>query len=188
MTRFMVMAPLFMVLAGCAAFTPKKPLVDVSLLRADEMTALKNEVKGDLSAVRGDLSAMKGNIGEIAAVKGDVSALKGSIENLSAQLSAQGQAVAGFNNRLEATTAGRDITTSTNNDTELMRYIVGVLAGLCSTLIGLLGWCLKTLLRRDKEKDFYKKMVFTKVAHDEDDVFKIRQAHDQFVKGKKEAV
>ena len=174
--------------AGCSSLTKKGGLVNVTpalLASQEDVNLLKNQVSGKMGVIEGEVVGVKS---EVLGLKGDMSLIKGNLENLSAQLSAQGQAVAGFNNRLEATTAGRDITTSTTNDTELMRYIVGVLAGLCSTLIGLLGWCLKTLLRRDKEKDFYKKMVFTKVAHDEDDVFKIKQAHDQFVKGKKEAV
>ena len=191
--RIMVILSLIMVMAGCSA-TGGKPLIsmDPTLLKAqaDEMNALKSEVKGDMSAVKGDISAMKGNIGEIAAVKGDVSALKGDIKELSAQLSLQGQAVAGFRNDLKTITAGRDVVTTTTNDTDLLKFIFDKWWMIFVALIGLMKW---NSLRDDKkhaaeikrilaEKRDYKDNFLARCIKDEKELVEFRKHHEEVKK------
>jgi hypothetical protein len=145
-------------LAGCS---PLKGVI------SPKFTAL--EAQGDVNAVKAEVQSMKN----------DVALIKGNMDT-------NAQAVAGIGNEIQKMAAGRDMTntTTSTNDTKLMTYVVKVLAGLCTTLIGILGWCLKTLIKRGKEKDFYKKSYFLKMDPKEN-LEDIKNLHDQFVKGGK---
>lgn len=94
----------------------------------------KDNVKNELSLLRAE------NKGEMNAFKlqnqGDISALKMKIDKLEMNLDANLQAVAGFNNQVQKISAGRDMNTSTTNDTGLMKKII---AGLCGVIGGAFG-------------------------------------------------
>ena len=117
----------------------------------------------------------------------DVNAFKNEVESLKASIDSNASAVAGFNNEIKKQNAGRDIVTSTTNDTGLMLAVIKGLIGLCGTLIATLGWCLRTLIKRTKQKKFYKERTLLSVYSDKD-LQILRADHDKFIKkgGKKE--
>ena len=92
--------------------------------------------------------------------------------DLNAKLELNNKMIAGFNNQINETktTAGRDVTetTITTNDTELMKYITKGLIGLCVTLVTTMGWCLKTLIRKEKEKKFFKEKTMIGIQNIDD--------------------
>lgn len=177
-------------LLSCSSLS-KKPLVtmDPTLLKAQEdINALKIKSEGEINAVKGDLAALKG---DVTGVKGDIAVVKGNIDKLAeinAKLNAQLQttlnAVAGVNNKVDSIKAGRDIIQTTTNDTKLMQYIIKGLVGLCATLIGILGWCLKFLVKTSTEKKFFKEMVLTHLVQTPDDLKKIKALEEEFYKTK----
>ena len=130
-----------------------------------------NDVKTGINDVQTKLDDVKLGVNDVQAKI-----------DLQAQVNAK--AFAGLD-KSNTNTAGRDAIQTTTNETELMKYIIKGLVGLCTTLIGILGWCLKTLLKRDKEKKFYKEVCLTKTVKDENDLMNLRQLHDNFVKHKK---
>jgi len=108
----------------------------------------------------------------------DVNAVKGEIDDLSAEIDANANAVAGMNNKVEELSAGRDIVTTTTNDPIIIKGLIG----LCATLISILGWCLRTLIKRTKQKKFYKEKTLLS-AHNDKDLNILRTEHDKFVRG-----
>jgi len=65
---------------------------------------------------------------------------------------------------------------------KLLMYIVKGLIGLCSSLICILGWCLKTLIKQGKQKKFYKEICLAKTVKDEHELTVLRQTHDNYIK------
>lgn len=153
--RVFIVLGVFLVLFGCSGAAKGLINPELTLLKANE----------DVNAVKvGELKA------ELAAIKGNVDA--------------NNQIATGSGNEISRQTAGRDLAnTETNtNDTKLMMYIIKALSGLCTTLIGILGWSLKTLIKRGKEKSFYKEQAILK-TNTEDDLMKMRELHDKYIKG-----
>jgi len=145
------------------------PKLEASLLRASgDMNAIKN----GMQTTNGDISGIKSDIGKV---------LEANIK-ITNKLDLNLQAVAGFNNQLQniKNTAGRDVN-QTTNDTKLMTYIISGLTALCFILISTLGWCLRTLIKRDTEKRFYKERTLINI-NSEEDLKKLRTEHDNYIK------
>ncbi len=153
----MVMLIMLITFIGCAGSAKGLINPELTLLKANQ-----------------DVNAVK--IGE---AKSELAAVKGNVD-------ANSQMAIGTGNEITRQSAGRDLAnTETNtNDTKLMMYIIKALSGLCTTLIGILGWCLKTLIKRGKEKSFYKEQTILN-TETEEDLLKMRELHDQYVKGGK---
>ena len=177
----LILLLLFSIGIGTSYAMGKKPLVSVEptlLKTGEDVNLLKNEVKelkGDMSAVKLDIPELKKLVEANIQMQADIKA------NLDTNL----KAIAGFQNQIQETktTAGRDVVQTTTNETELMKYIIKGLVGLCSTLIGIIFFIIKALLKRTKQKAFYKEQTYLHTK-DENDVIELRKLHDLYVAGK----
>lgn len=127
--------------------------------------------KQEMNKTNNELSAIK--------VQGDISAAK--IDKLQVTLNANLDAIAGVNNTIQKTSVGRDMTTTNTNDSKLMGIIIKGLVGLCSTLIGILGWCLKTLIRTSTEKKFYKEKTLIHIKN-ADELKALKEEQKNYIK------
>jgi hypothetical protein len=120
-------------------------------------------------------------------VKMQVESLKNDMALIKGNMDANAQAVAGVGNEIKKMSAGRDMTntTTSTNDTKLIMYVVKILGGLCTTLIGILGWCLRRLIVQGKEKKDYKDSYLYSIDPSKISLEEIRAKHDQYVKGGK---
>ena len=135
--------------------------------------------KKEINHINTDLSAVKQ---QSDTLNNELTGVKMRIKKLEVNLNAQADITAGINKSIKA---GRDVTTTQTNDTSLMKNIINGLVGLCGTLIVGLVWCLKALIKRSKEKMFYKEQTLIH-AKDEEERIKLRRLHDSYVKGRKE--
>ena len=88
-------------------------------------------------------------------------------------------------------TAGRDLQITTDpeliktiyqTEKKLMTYIIKGLLGIIATLIGIISYTIKSLLKTTKQKKFYKDVCLTKTTKDEHDLGMLRQMHDKYIK------
>ena len=72
--------------------------------------------------------------------------VKAQVGNIQTQLGVQASAIAGVGNKVSSLSAGRDNvqTTTTTNDTGLMKYIVYILGGICV-------WLIRSNMGKDKQ-------------------------------------
>lgn len=173
-------------IGGCGVI--KKPLVTIepALLKAGEdVNAIKNQVEkieGDMSAIKLDVPELKKLVEANIKLQTDLKA------DIKAQAEINAKGIAGVNNKIEEvkTTAGRDVVTTqtTTNETALMKYIVYIFGGLCMALITGLITCMKMLIKKDKQKKFYKEKALVNIK-DENELKHLREEHNIFCNGGK---
>lgn len=80
---------------------------------------------------------------QIVKLQGENSALRLQAQSLEAKLNAQASAIAGFNNKVQTMSAGRDNISKVDNDSELLKFIFDkwylVIAGLFGFILTLMG-------------------------------------------------
>ncbi len=140
-----------------------------------EVSAVRQDIAGDLNGVKADIK------GDANGLKLDIAKLADISLRMDAKLTNTMTGIAGANNTIQKMSAGRDMYATTTNETSLMKYIIKGLVALCSSLIAILGWCLKTLIKREKEKKFFKEMVMLDV-NDEAQLKKIKALECEYRK------
>jgi len=151
---FIIAMLFFAIFVGCKS---TKGLIST------EFTALKaNE---DVNAIKNE-------------VKGDITALKGEIKKL-----AEIQLKAVSNEKHQ--TSGRDMTTTTTNETVLMKYIIYAFLTIVLGLIGFMKFAYtKSLKNKELEKKFYKDLYLAMFTNSASDIAEIRKKQAEYIQSK----
>jgi hypothetical protein len=119
----------------------------------------KSAIKPSIVGINpdGDANAVKIQAEKINGIEANMSGLQKGFDSVSAKLNAQAGAIAGINNKLTSTSAGRDAINTTTNDSELMKYIVEnqgkQMKGLMGLISALLLYAYKERRTRAKSDD-----------------------------------
>jgi len=105
----------------------------------------------------------------------NIAKLEGDIKDLVGAVQAQGAAIAGVNNKLEQTSAGRDMVTTTvnENDPELIEKMFEYWWAILLLIIGLEEKQKRTLT---KQKKFYKDRYIATAIKNEEELNKMRES------------
>ena len=155
------------------------PKLDMSK-RTTELENVQAEIKTGLNDIKAGVNDSDIKLQDLIKLNANINT------KLDLQAQVNAKAFMGLDKSVSST-AGRDINTNITTDPELLWKIINGLLGLCGSFLITLLTVIRLFLKQGKQKAFYKEQAILH-TQSEDELLKLRELHDQYIKKNKKGV